>query len=167
MPETFDAPQSRNEEILQNILGAENELGDPQSRIEELLQEILEQGSGGGKKQYRHNIFLFGSGKSGSARITSRITFAIINDQSTEMDANSINEYLVEKGFVYDWETGADRLLSASGDTINSGNIGVAIGITTISGVTAIRYEAGGSYTDVRLSYFNIALDITDTIVEI
>lgn len=38
----FDAPQSRNEAILQNMLGAENELGDPQSRIEELLMQLLE-----------------------------------------------------------------------------------------------------------------------------
>lgn len=64
----FDAPQSRNEALLQNILGAENELeapmsrnekilhailGEdiplepPQSRIEELLLEIKEQGIGG------------------------------------------------------------------------------------------------------------------------
>lgn len=53
MADTFDAPQSRNEAILQNILGAENELGEPQSRIEELLQEILEQGGG---KLYQHNV---------------------------------------------------------------------------------------------------------------
>lgn len=45
---TFDAPQSRNEAILQNILGAENVLGEPQSRIEALLMQILEQGGGGG-----------------------------------------------------------------------------------------------------------------------
>lgn len=38
----FDAPQSRNEAILQNMLGAENVLGDPQSRIEELLMQLLE-----------------------------------------------------------------------------------------------------------------------------
>lgn len=37
-------PQSRNEAILQNILGADNELVPPESRIETLLQEILEQG---------------------------------------------------------------------------------------------------------------------------
>ena len=37
----FGAPQSRNEAILQNILGAENELPDPQSNIEKLLQAIL------------------------------------------------------------------------------------------------------------------------------
>lgn len=38
----FDAPLSRNEAILQNMLGAENVLGDPQSRIEELLMQLLE-----------------------------------------------------------------------------------------------------------------------------
>lgn len=42
MAETFDAPQSRNEAILQNMLGAENVLPEPQSRIEDLLQQILE-----------------------------------------------------------------------------------------------------------------------------
>lgn len=44
----FEEPQSRNEAILQNILGAENELEEPQSRIEDLLQQILEQGGTGG-----------------------------------------------------------------------------------------------------------------------
>ena len=46
MPD-FNEPQSRNEAILQNMLGADNVLPEPQSRIEELLQEILEQGQGG------------------------------------------------------------------------------------------------------------------------
>ena len=40
----FDAPQSRNEAILQNILGANNELAPTQSRIEALLKQILESG---------------------------------------------------------------------------------------------------------------------------
>lgn len=44
----FDKPQSRNEAILQNMLGAGNVLEPPQSRIESLLQEILEAGGGGG-----------------------------------------------------------------------------------------------------------------------
>lgn len=43
MAGTFDAPQSRNEAILQNILGAENELLEPESRIEKLLTDLLEQ----------------------------------------------------------------------------------------------------------------------------
>jgi hypothetical protein len=37
----FDAPQSRNEAILQNILGANNVLEAPQSRNEAILQAIL------------------------------------------------------------------------------------------------------------------------------
>lgn len=37
----FDEPQSRNEAILQNILGADNILLEPQSRIETLLQLLL------------------------------------------------------------------------------------------------------------------------------
>ena len=37
----FDTPQSRNEAILQNMLGADNDLGEPQSRIEELLMQLL------------------------------------------------------------------------------------------------------------------------------
>ena len=39
----FDEPQSRNEAILQNILGADNDLLPPESRIEILLQMILEE----------------------------------------------------------------------------------------------------------------------------
>lgn len=44
----FNRPQSRNEAILQNMLGANNVIGAPQSRIEELLIKILENGGGGG-----------------------------------------------------------------------------------------------------------------------
>lgn len=45
---SFDTPQSRNEAILQNMLGANNALEPPQSRVEDLLQQILESGGGGG-----------------------------------------------------------------------------------------------------------------------
>jgi hypothetical protein len=41
-------PQSRNEAIVQNILGATNEIPEPQSRMEVLLQEILGKLGGGG-----------------------------------------------------------------------------------------------------------------------
>lgn len=43
MPIEFNNPQSRNESILQNMLGAANELGLPESRIEALLMALLEQ----------------------------------------------------------------------------------------------------------------------------
>ena len=38
----FESPESRNEAILQNMLGAENSLGEPLSRIEALLMQVLE-----------------------------------------------------------------------------------------------------------------------------
>jgi uncharacterized spore protein YtfJ len=38
---------SRNENILENMLGAENVIGDPQSRNEALLIQLLEKGGGG------------------------------------------------------------------------------------------------------------------------
>lgn len=40
----FRDPQSANEALLQNILGAENEIREPQSVIETLLKEIWEGG---------------------------------------------------------------------------------------------------------------------------
>ena len=50
MGNNFDAPLSRVEALLQNTLGAENEVV-PQSRVEELLERLddeLENGGGGG-----------------------------------------------------------------------------------------------------------------------
>lgn len=44
----FNAPESHNEAILQNILGADNELLPPESRIETLLQMLLAMLGGGG-----------------------------------------------------------------------------------------------------------------------
>lgn len=43
--EPYGDPQSRNETILQNILGADYELLPPESRVEILLQAILAQGA--------------------------------------------------------------------------------------------------------------------------
>lgn len=49
MAEVFDKPESRNEAILENILGADNELLPPQSRIEVLLQALLKELGGSGE----------------------------------------------------------------------------------------------------------------------
>lgn len=38
----FESPESRNEAILQNMLGADNPLGEPLSRIEALLMQVLQ-----------------------------------------------------------------------------------------------------------------------------
>lgn len=48
MSDLFESPGSRNEAILQNMLGANNPLEPPGSRIEDLLQQLLEEGGGSG-----------------------------------------------------------------------------------------------------------------------
>lgn len=53
----MSAPESRNEAILQNMLGADNTLGEPESRIETLLQELLAKlGGGSGDPQVDYKI---------------------------------------------------------------------------------------------------------------
>lgn len=49
----YGEPLSRNEAILQNILGEHNVIAEPTSRIEELLIQILEQGGSGGNIGYQ------------------------------------------------------------------------------------------------------------------
>lgn len=86
----FNAPESRNEAILQNILGADNELLPPESRIETLLQMLL--------------AMLGGSGDETEVEIA----YKILNKQniaithSSESRAN-YNSYLVltQMGIVY------------------------------------------------------------------
>lgn len=48
MATTYGEPESRNEAILQNMLGADNELLAPESRIEVLLQALLQKLGGSG-----------------------------------------------------------------------------------------------------------------------
>lgn len=63
----FEAPQSRNEAILQNMLGANNALSPPESRIENLLIQILNQGGGG------DNVFIATYGTTASGDIAAAI----------------------------------------------------------------------------------------------
>lgn len=85
----MDAPQSRNEAILQNILGADNDLLPPMSRIETLLLQLL--------------------GKLGGGEDTEvEIGYKILNKQNIEIvhDSESrakYNSYLIltQMGIVY------------------------------------------------------------------
>lgn len=58
--------QSRNEDILENMLGAQNPLGEPQSREEALLMQILEQGTGGSSHNYSTDEQVVGTWIDGS-----------------------------------------------------------------------------------------------------
>lgn len=86
----FDSPQSRNEAILQNILGADNSLLPPESRIETLLQQLLVSlGGSGDEKEFE-------------------IGYKILNKQNIAIKHNSesranYNSYLIltQMGIVY------------------------------------------------------------------
>lgn len=88
--EEFNTPESRNEAILQNILGADNELVPPQSRIETLLQLLLKELGGGGDVA------------------TPEIGYKILNKQNIAITHNSnsranYNAYLIltQVGIIY------------------------------------------------------------------
>lgn len=86
----FDSPQSRNEAILQNILGADNDLLAPESRIETLLQQLLTSlGGSGDSKEFEIGY-----------KILNKQNIAI--EHSTESRAN-YNSYLIltQMGIVY------------------------------------------------------------------
>lgn len=86
----FDSPQSRNEAILQNILGADNELLPPESRIETLLQQLLASlGGSGDSKEFEVGY-----------KILNKQNIAI--EHSTESRAK-YNSYLIltQMGIVY------------------------------------------------------------------
>lgn len=68
---------SRDEDILENILGATNPLEPPQSRIESLLQQILAQGGGGG-----------GGGTAGVSSFAGRT--GIVHPEAGDYRANQI-----------------------------------------------------------------------------
>lgn len=76
---SFDAPQSRNEAILQNILGANNVLEAPQSRNEAILQAILNGTSYTEEPQSRIEELLL----------------CILNGTTTDMVAQSRNEEIL------------------------------------------------------------------------
>lgn len=86
----FETPESRNEAILQNILGANNQLVPPQSRIETLLQLLLQElGGSGDDKEFE-------------------IGYKILNKQNISIEHSSqsranYNSYLIltQMGIVY------------------------------------------------------------------
>lgn len=99
----FESPQSRNEAILQNILGADNELLPPESRIETLLQQLLAMLGGGGD----------------AAEV--EVAYKIINKQNISIKHNTqtrarYNAYLIlsQMGILYitvaDWTVTVNKI---------------------------------------------------------
>ena len=72
MSTEFSAPQSRNEAILQNILGANNVIKPPFSRIEVLLIALLEELSGGTGTDSNAVHYTEDTGKTSTEKATAR-----------------------------------------------------------------------------------------------
>lgn len=86
----FEAPESRNEAILQNILGADNDLLPPFSRIETLLIALMGELGGGGED----TAFEIGY------KILNKENIAIVHGSQSRANYNS---YLIltQMGIVY------------------------------------------------------------------
>lgn len=130
MSDLFESPGSRNEAILQNMLGANNPLEPPRSRIEALLQQLLaEIGSGGGGKTLAQMGFYFHSLTRNTAA-PSRLYFAIPSSGLPE--GVSIEEYAPDAGAI----------------------IGASVGFDVPSGSTlAFRVGASGFSADFPIRY--------------
>ena len=109
MAEEFRTPQSANEALLQNILGAENKIREPQSVIEYYLKEILEKGTGGENDLYVHNLEFNVRDASGEYS-GSRFAATIVNRSSEKFTRQTLQEYLVNGGLV-----DTPKALAASG----------------------------------------------------
>ena len=97
----FDEPQSRNEAILQNLLGADNVLVNPESRIEAILQSILNETAYLEEPQSRMEELLLAVKDDGSYDDEARsrneaIIIAWLNDEEyTEEPQSRIEELLI------------------------------------------------------------------------
>ena len=91
MAEEFRTPQSANEALLQNILGAENEIREPQSVTEYYLKKIWEEGTGGGDLYY-HNIRLY-YGSACVAQVT------IVNSVANKFTKSTLLGWFIDNGF--------------------------------------------------------------------
>lgn len=143
---SFEAPQSRNEAILQNILGADNNLPAPESRIETLLIALLNQLGGGGDDSEVEIAY----------KILNKENIAITHGSESRANYNS---YLVltQMGIVYikvvNGTVTAENLAgytytvtgSVSGQTVNidlgyQWNVGVIIPVLS-DYVTAVTFS--------------------------
>lgn len=114
----MDAPQSRNEAILQNILGADNDLLPPMSRIENLLLQLLGKLGGGGDDS------------------EVELAYKILNKQNIQIVHNSesrakYNSYLIltQVGIVY------VKVVNGVGTAENLAGYTYTVGCT-VSGMT-------------------------------
>lgn len=157
MAENFREPQSANEALLQNLLGAQNETREPQSVTEYYLQKILEQGSGG-NKLYSHNFRMYN--RPNAAKIDA--TFQIINNSSANMTLPEIASYISDN-FKNDARMGANGYFINNDEEVQI--IYVARNTNTSLRFTGYSSSSGG----LTAKSYNVTADcyLIESIIEL
>lgn len=126
----FDKPKSRTEAILQNILGADNELESPKCRMEELLQSILNNTEYTEPAKCRAEELLLAIKNGGEYNRTpmardEKILYAILTGgEYTDLPKSRLEELLLM------WlEQGAGEEVAYSGTTIALSNVIELLGL--------------------------------------
>ena len=177
--------QSREEAILENILGADNTLEPPQSRIEALLTRLLEEGGGGGGVVPTPTEY--DAGKVPVVNVTYTPGAVIVPEQTvTHNDVDAVLEGVNEDLFT----DGTVCVFEINGTTYNNCMIVDAavstpaeIGIFKEDGVFYL-YAPDGNYTvklsvasvntgyalkneyDIYVNCFDLSNDVADYLIE-
>lgn len=124
----MDNPESRNEAILQNMLGENNELLEPQSRIEALLQLLLAKlGGSGGNTEVPVAYFIDEKQK--------------VSFEYNDAEAASNNAYLIltQLGVVY------VMVANGSGTAVDLSNYGESVVCTVDEGTVEIDFGSAAN----------------------
>jgi hypothetical protein len=154
----FDAPQSRNEAILQNMLGANNTLPAPQSRIEELLQQILEQGSGGEKKYLHSCKYIVRRIEGQKFYVDAEINALIVNDSPNMIAGSSLVNYI---------KSLSSPLLNATGFLNLENDKGIVYSLTAVDTNLGVGYYDESDYHMKTKMFVPNELFATDIVYEI
>lgn len=126
---SFDAPQSRGEATLQNMLGAENALEPPQSRVEDLLQQLLESGGGG--------------------EVTAAAVATAIGNMNADQKNTTRTNLVVDKSATVETISGTTATIAAAANTIYKCGELTALTISSIpeSGEFTVMFTSGSTAT--------------------
>ena len=175
MSDEFDAPQSRTEAALQNLLGASNELEAPQSRVEAILQnmlgadnilepaqsreealllQILDQGGGGGSATLINNKDISSNGvysaSSDNADGYKKVTVSVANTYAAGDEGK-----VVSSGALVSQTAHAQVTQNGTIDTTLNNSVEVAV--PQITGVDTGTFTVA---TDTKCSTYDISTNL-------
>ena len=178
MSDEFDAPQSRTEAALQNLLGASNELEAPQSRVEAILQnmlgadnvlepaqsreealllQILDQGGGGGSATLLNNKDISANGtykaSDDSADGYKKVTVSVANSYAVADEGK-----VVSNGALVAQTAHATVTQNGTVDTTTNNSVEVAVPLP--SGTKQISITQNGTTTENVNDYASAEISV-------